>query len=264
MTATRSSAETRTKPGRLGVGGLFFGLGDRFLLAIADRKIFANLVLGPIKPLLCSLVGTAYKIATGDRASPMMRRGRARSRTDAEQAGGAVCGRALDTQPGRAPGCYSTRVSTGAQVENGCRTSRRRGLREGLDTQPGRAPGCYSTRVSTGAQVENGCRTSRRRGLREGLDTQPGRAPGCYSTRGSTGAQVENGCRTSRRRGLREGLDTQPGRAPGCYSTRGSTGAQVENGCGTSRRRGLREGLDTQPGRAPGCYSTRGFDRRAG
>ena len=55
MIATRTSAEIRINPGRLDAVGFFFGLGDRFLLAIVAWIIFAILVLGPIKPLLCDL-----------------------------------------------------------------------------------------------------------------------------------------------------------------------------------------------------------------
>jgi hypothetical protein len=42
MIATRISAETRTNPGRLGVGGFFFGLGDKFLLAIVAWRFFRD------------------------------------------------------------------------------------------------------------------------------------------------------------------------------------------------------------------------------
>ena len=52
MIATRTTAEARTNPGRLGVGEFFFVLGDKFLLAIVAWIYYAILVLRPIKPLL--------------------------------------------------------------------------------------------------------------------------------------------------------------------------------------------------------------------
>ncbi len=172
------------------------------------------------KPEARSAGGLSIRSPEEHRAAyrPAVRQAR-RLRTDAEQAGGRGLREGLDTQPGRAPGCYSTRGFD------------RRAGRERMQNKPeARSAGGsrYAARKSTGllldprstgAQVENGCRTSRRRGLREGLDTLPGRAPGCYSTRGSTG----DAGRVAQR------IETQGFRDSACESVFASAPSQFNN-----------------------------------